>query len=175
MRKLARALLTCSLSSVALTSGAAPIDKAADPAKIGADLSLDRGSVGELATADCAVATPGVKAAIYLQCLYAEQADGALLIIYDEKENRFGIFRKLDPASLKGVALVKHGRARQLQIHEDRGMIVLSLLSKSRVWGDNPATNAAYDHLQKLGVQKAEPVQWVFNYLPIKGVRVQTH
>lgn len=148
------------------------IDKNAAPAKVAADLGLEAGAVSVVEHCATADAIVGEKLAVYQPCVYAPLVDGAVLLTFDESQARYGAIHRLKPATIRAVAFKEMGRAKQIQIHSNAGFVVVEFLSPSRTWGKPAAAVTAYAHLRSLGIPETDPVQYVFNYRPI---RVEVH
>jgi len=82
------------------------------------------------------------------------------------------LLQKLGKESANAVGDKEMGNAKQIQVHSNAGFIVFSLLSDSRAWPNNAENRAAFEHLRSLGIPETEPLQYVFDYRPI---RVEAH
>jgi hypothetical protein len=154
-------LAACSFTTLA-------IDKNAAPDRVAADAGLPPGSITMLQKCGAARAIPGEKSAVYQPCLYAPTPDGAALLAFDENPGVYRVIYKLEPKTVNAVALKKMGRARQVQVHSRAGFFVFEFVSDDRVWGKPALGTAAFDHLRSLGITETEPVQYVYDYHPIR-------
>ena len=137
------------LSAWILTGcGVAPlaIDKNASSAKVATDLGLEEGAISALEHCVMADAVAGEKLAIYQPCLYVALAVG---------------FKSM-------------GRAKQLQIHMNSGFVIADFVSPTRTWGNPSASASSFDFLKSLGIPETDPMQFVFNYQPIR-VQARSH
>jgi hypothetical protein len=137
------------------------VDQQATPEKVATDIGLPSDQLGTLVRCTTADTTPGTKGAVYRPCLYAALPDGAALIVHDFAKDKYVVLHQLDARTVRAVAMAKMGRARQIQIHSERGFTVLDMLSDDRVWGNRSALDAAYDHLRSVGIAVTEPARLV--------------
>ena len=141
-------------------------------ATIASDLAIPVDSVSGLARCVVARAEPGNKLAVFDKCIYARTPQSALLAKFDEQAGIYKLLWNLNVHSTRAVGLKKLGRAQQVQVHGKDTFIVFSLLSESP-FGANAGTREAYEHLRSLGLDNAAPLQFVYEYRPIR-VRVET-
>lgn len=165
------------LSAWILTGcGVAPlaIDKNASSAEVATDLGLEEGAISALEHCVMADAVAGEKLAIYQPCLYVALADGAALLTFDEAQARYRVMHRLDPSTVRAVGFKSMGRAKQLQIHMNSGFVIADFVSPTRTWGNPSASASSFDFLKSLGIPETDPMQFVFNYQPIR-VQARSH
>src|SRR5262245_66339822 len=88
------------VSAVLLAACATPpVAMNATPGRIASDLGLPEDSITKLVQCASALAVPGEKSAVFVDCVYAPLPDGALLIGFSEKQQKLVLLQKLGKES----------------------------------------------------------------------------